>query len=126
MTQPTIISISLRLPSKACHPNAGSPGRWRAKVNATKKDRKLACYCALEAMGGQTFGWRTATERVLFMVKGRNDPANLSGWLKAYRDGFVDAGILVNDDRITHLPIEQIVDRKAPTGVIITLTKGDA
>ena len=124
MTHPTIISISLRLPSKACHPNARP--HYMAKANATAKDRKLACYCALEAMGGQKFGWRSAVETVVFNVKGHHDHANLSQWLKAYRDGFVDAGVLVNDDQLIHMPVKQIVDRKAPTGVTVTLARRDA
>lgn len=115
------ITIHLRLPSKACHPNARP--HYMAKANATRKDRMLACYVAIEAMKALTFGWRSATEQVVFRVKGHHDHANLSQWLKAYRDGIVDAGVLTNDDRIVHLPIEQIVNRKAETGVTITLTK---
>jgi len=121
---PETITISLRLPGAKTHPNARSR-TWKPKARETAADRALAHTLALVAMEGRTFGWRAATERVVFRVKGRNDPSNLSAWLKAYRDGFVDAGILTNDDRVTHLPIEQIVDRKAPTGVSITLTRDE-
>lgn len=122
MTHPTIISISLRLPSKACHPNARP--HHMAKANAKKKDRQTACYVALEAMGGKTFGWKHATAHAHFTLKREQDHDNLAAWLKHFWDGLTDAGLLSDDRGLTHKPIT-VTKGKVP-GVVLTLTKGEA
>lgn len=122
VTHPTIISISLRLPSKACHPNARP--HYMAKANAKKKDRQTACYVALEAMKGQTFGWKSAVAQLTFTTARQNDADNLLAWAKHFIDGIADAGIVTNDRDITYPPVRNVTGK--PTGVVITLTKGDA
>jgi Holliday junction resolvase RusA-like endonuclease len=119
LTVPTIITVTLPLPSKATHPNARP--HHMAKANAKAKDRKRACYYALEAMKAQRFGWTSATVQCTFTVRRRNDADNLQAWMKAYFDGFVDAGLLANDDRLTHLPVVQVTGKQ--TGVSVTLSK---
>lgn len=59
--------------------------------------------------------WHEATVQATFYFADsrKRDPGALSALLEPAWDGFQDAGLLVDDDKLTHLPIEQ---RKDPDG----------
>ncbi|MCH8275795.1 MAG: hypothetical protein IH851_13515 [Armatimonadetes bacterium] len=56
--------------------------------------------------------WREVTARLTFHFpdRRRRDHDNLAASFKSAWDGFVDAGLLVDDDRITHLPTEIVCE----------------
>lgn len=110
----TSFVVWLDTPPKALNPN----GRFHhmAKAGAVRKYRRDACTLARLVMAGQLLNWHEVTAQVTFYHrdKRRRDPDNLAAMLKPAWDGLVDAGVLVDDDRITHKPIEQAVDRQGP------------
>jgi len=117
------VKISIRLPSKATHPNARS--HWRKKMVAVRLDRKCAEMIAREVMGSATFGWEAATVHAAWTFKtaARRDRDNLLSWCKAYFDGFADAGLIANDSGLTHLP--HSVSKGKAEGVVFTFTRDE-
>lgn len=101
--------VRLPLPPERLHPNEKPHRQERARL--TKKARGMAKVLALAALNG---GPRPYFNRAIirahwgFTTKRRRDEANLQAWLKAYVDGLVDAGIIVDDssDHLTWLPCE--------------------
>lgn len=64
----------------------------------------------------QTMPWRSATTQATFYHKDsrRRDRDNLLASIKAGFDGLRDAGLLIDDDELTHLPVVREVDRSNP------------
>lgn len=101
--------VRLPLPPARLHPNEKPLRPERARL--TKKARGMAKILALAMLsGGPRPYYPRAAIRAHwgFTTRRRRDEANLQGWLKAYVDGLVDAGIIVDDsaDRLTWLPSE--------------------
>ena len=117
------VTVILPLPNKILSPNARS--HWRAKHGATKRARKLACD-ALLALEVDTIPWDAveATESFYFSTNRRRDERNQVAMLKAYYDGFVDAGLCPDDDldTLTHGKPSFHLDKQSPR-VEITLTR---
>ena len=111
--------IILPLPSGLLSPNhtIGSIGGRFAKAAAIKKYRRLAKE-AVENEQIETAPWREVTVEAAFYFdrRGRRDPDNATGSLKAAYDGTVDAGLIVDDDweHMTRLPPFFFLDRKNP------------
>jgi len=107
-------------PNCRCH--------WAEKAKAVKQARKTAyILCLVALVGRHKPRWREAVEETtfIFATKHRCDADNLAASLKSYFDGFVDAGLLLDDDKLTHLPI--IIRYGFPDekpGIIIRIAKG--
>ena len=95
------------------------------KSSATKRYRRLAKE-AIEAEQIETMPWKLASvsAHFFFARNGRRDPDNLMGWIKSAYDGFVDAGLIPDDDS-KHLRREEPtfdIDKKHPR-VELTITR---
>ena len=114
------ITIHLRLPSKDTHPN--KQVHWARKKDAVKIDRQYAGFMTGLAMGSGKFGWKSATVHAewTFKTAARRDRDNLLSWCKHFFDGFQDAGLILNDNGLTHLPHE--VTKGPVEGVVFTIT----
>jgi Holliday junction resolvase RusA-like endonuclease len=112
--------VILRLPLP--HPQASqnaTTGLHVKKGRIIREMREEACKVALAArLAGELWKQiRSARAEVQFFVpdKRRRDPNNLEAACKAYYDGFVDAGLLYDDDRFAATPkIPLIVDKDDP------------
>ena len=109
------ICIFLPLPPRALSPNARI--HWAIKARATKAYRRTCYIMALAAP--RTTGkprWSHAIARATFYhaQRRRRDGDNLLASLKAAFDGIVDAGLLLDDAGLTHLPVRQEIDRDNP------------
>lgn len=119
----TELVIELALPSKPCLPNVRA-NRYE-KIAATEQDRTDACYTALQAVVaaiGYSPRWMCAEATVQFRFPNRirRDTSNYFAGMKPQWDGLVDAGVLLDDERVIwHLPLP-VVDRNNP-GVEITI-----
>jgi crossover junction endodeoxyribonuclease RusA len=103
------ITISMPLPPPELHPNR--PVHPLAKARHTRAARDRAFYLATAMLGGRGKPYWTKVQiqiRWYFTVHRRRDEKNLDGWLKAYVDGLVDAGIMIDDnpDVVTWAPTE--------------------
>lgn len=113
------LTIVLPLPPAELSPN-GRP-HWRAKAAKTATYRQCAKEAAMIAAYensevSQTMPWRSATTQATFYHKDsrRRDRDNLLASIKAGFDGLRDAGLLIDDDELTHLPVVREVDRSNP------------
>lgn len=114
--------IDLPLPHKLLHPN----GRTRkhlyraALITKARGDAKLAGIAA-RYDANQRHPWKRATLAATFYVKHHNDmdEDGLIAWLKAYRDGLADAGIVENDRGITNGPHVVVKGAKHPRVEIV-------
>lgn len=106
--------ITLPLPSRDLSPN--SRCHWRRKANAVKSYRETACGLALKAKPRKHIPLEAATVqcRFFFAQKRRRDADNFESRMKAGWDGLVDAKVFQDDNRLTHLPCEQAIDRENP------------
>jgi len=112
------ITITLPLPPRELSPNARV--HWAAKAKRTKAMRERANMEARAAQGRRTRRWERATVRATFYHKDRRrrDRDNLLASCKAVFDGLADAGVIVDDAGLTHLPVECEVDKASPRLVI--------
>lgn len=96
----------LPVPDRRLSPNARI--NWRHRASLTKAYR-LEAYSAACAF---RMRWHKVTAKTTFHFpdKRRRDHRNLDAMLKPMWDGFVDAGLLVDDDRLTHLPSEIVCE----------------
>ena len=114
------LTIELPLPAEHLHPN--------------KRSRNHAFMARLVRDARETARWVTnghtprdfkpfgkCTLRATFYMPRRRDDDGLVSWLKPYRDGIADAGIVENDSQITMLPPEQITGKKAGRKVVIRI-----
>ena len=94
------LTFQLPIPAKALSPNARL--HWAVKSKAVKESRRTACIEALRVLGDAGMPapyWAKAKMRVVVFTATarRPDPGNLMASLKAYEDGFADAGVILND-----------------------------
>ena len=123
---PRTITITLPYPHKALSPNARC--NWRTKAEKVKRARRDAKYAAMAAMRLQ--GWdekQPATAAVIRPVffcrtKAKRDDDNFTAILKPARDGFADAGLIVNDSGFRSEPPEFRIDKDDPR-VEVTITE---
>jgi crossover junction endodeoxyribonuclease RusA len=121
------IEIILPMPARVLSPNTtiGSIAGRMMKSSATKRYRRLAME-AIEAEQIETMPWKRASvsAHFFFARNGRRDPDNLMGWIKSAYDGFVDAGLIPDDDS-KHLRREEPtfdIDKEYPR-VELTITR---
>ncbi len=102
--------VWLSVPDRRIGPNSRS--HWRVKAKIVKQVRKESGLMAILA-GAPDCGWHEVTARATFHFpdRRRRDTDNLAALLKPVYDGFTDAGLLIDDDRITHLPVEIVHER---------------
>lgn len=121
------MKLTLPLPPKELSPNhtVGSRGMRMAKAAKIKQFRarvaeEAMVWCAVRdvvtKMNNHPFPWRSATIQLTFYHKDarRRDTDNLLASCKAAFDGLRDAGVLTDDDQITHLPVIRHKDKHNP------------
>jgi crossover junction endodeoxyribonuclease RusA len=103
--------VTLPLPHKNLSPN--SRCHWRAKASAVKAYRSAAL---IAAYGKGDAPLDSAQVKCVFYFRDvrRRDSDNLLASMKSAFDGLVDAKIFKDDNRLTHLPVEQHKDGKNP------------
>lgn len=108
------LKISLPLPSSALHQHA--KGHWRAKSQATAKARQQAAWAARASWTGEPLDHARIEYRFFVPDRRRRDAANLVGACKAYVDGIVDAGVIIDDcwERLAIGAVDVEVDRADP------------
>ena len=108
--------FSTYLPPHALWPNARP--HWAAKAKEVKAYRAMAKLKCLAPMSARRNPPRLeyATVQVTFYFKDacRRDPDNALAAMKSAFDGMVDAKLLADDNRLTHLPVIMKVDRQFP------------
>jgi hypothetical protein len=122
------VVIELPLPHNILHPNGGSRHHHAKVARLVKDARGNANLCALSALGRRAApAWESARLDAAwyFDVKRlrKHDDDNLTAWLKPYRDGLADAGLVPNDSRFVMGSHRQHKSRLA--GVVITVTAMD-
>jgi Holliday junction resolvase RusA-like endonuclease len=115
--------IVLPWPDKRLNPNGRA--HWHAVAKAKKRARGDGYIAALDAMSRQ--GWlkpvQFAKTQITFfhkLDKRHRDGDNHLAMLKAYFDGFADAGVIVNDSGFMHQPIRfaASLDRRVEVEII--------
>lgn len=94
------LTFQLPLPHGSLSPNARV--HWAVKSKAVKAARRVACLEAIRVLGDAGVPapyWGKAKMRVVVFTATarRPDPGNFMASLKAYEDGFADAGVILND-----------------------------
>ena len=109
------ITLVLPLPHYCLSPNART--HWTMKAGVTKKARRLARE-AVEAEEVCTAPWsRVKAHEAFFYGTNRNrDERNAVAMLKAYYDGVVDAGLIIDDNHqiLSHGQPTFDIDKEAP------------
>lgn len=110
------VIVTLPLPSRDLSPNAR--GHWGKKARAAKKARNdgyLATVAARIDCQHKT-PFKTAEAHTTFYVRDnrRRDADNLLASLKPSFDSMVDAGLLVDDCGLVHMPMTIAVDKLRP------------
>ncbi len=117
------ITLVLPLPHRCLSPNARA--HWTVKAGVTKKARRLARE-AVQAEDVMTVPWGkvTATEAFFYKAIRNRDERNAVAMLKAYYDGVVDSGLILDDNHniLTHGQPSFYTDKENPR-VEITITK---
>lgn len=111
-----MLTITLPLPPKELSPNARV--HWRVKALKVKGYRQAAMeeamVAARDARMEAPFSW-VRIKATFFHTQNRGrDADNALASLKSAFDGLADAGIVTNDRKITHEPVEFMVDRERP------------
>lgn len=117
------VELTLSLPPRAASHNH-QRGKWRESVRAKRALREEACMAALVArvQGVILKSWWGAKAELRFFVadKYRRDPANLLEATKGFFDGFVDAGLLRDDDHVLTAVVDDIQrDGEARTEILL-------
>ncbi len=109
-------TITLSLPPNVLSPNSGRHGSWRPRAKAKKAYRYVAKIETLWITDDYEPRWPAATVRATFYFKDRRrrDKDNFNAMLKPAWDGLVDAGLLADDDQLTHLPTVFELDKENP------------
>ena len=113
--QTDAVRVVLPLPPKELSPNARV--HWAKKARATRIYRGKAWAGALVRLDRiEPPRWRHATMQSTFYWpdKRRRDRDNAEACMKHARDGFVDAGVLVDDDELVVLPTRFEVHKFQP------------
>jgi crossover junction endodeoxyribonuclease RusA len=116
------VRLVLPLPAKELSPNARC--HYMAKARKAKAYRNAAMICTVAAMrqAGIREPWQAATAQATFHFRHNRarDRDNLLASLKNGFDGIADAGLVVNDSQITHLPVLLgQIDKRNPHVVIV-------
>jgi len=112
------VKIVLPLPPRNLSPNCptSSRGGRIGKACAARKCRGLSGDAIRECDIEKT--WQVVTMQAIFYHKTerRRDGVNHNAMLKAYQDGIVDGGLVVDDDseHFTTLPPIFRIDKKTP------------
>jgi hypothetical protein len=112
------VVVAFSIPPRELWPN-GRPNPF-AKARAVRAHRDTARMTAAAAVTLGRIGkpWERATLQTAFYWPDlrRRDEGNAVASLKAYIDGLVDGGLLVDDStaNLRHLPATFDIDRKAP------------
>jgi Holliday junction resolvase RusA-like endonuclease len=118
------IEISLPIPSKCLWPN--SRCHYMAKSREVFRSRETCEAVVRMAMSdsGIVGGWRKATVQAVFRFPFRRtrDSDNMLASLKSVFDGLRDAGLIVDDSGLTHLPVIHFVSIERP-GVTLKITR---
>lgn len=116
MTEYPVVVV-LPLPSSKLSPN-GQHGHWSSLSKARKKARSDGYIATLKAridcQHVKPFVKCEAHATFYFRTNRRRDGDNYAAMLKPYWDGMVDAGLVVNDSGIRHMPVKFEVDKKQP------------
>ena len=98
------VTVEIPIPPPQLKPNARV--HYMAKAKATKKHRAVVGMLALAArpLHHKPFAACSIRAEFYFKQRRRRDPDNLIAWLKSAFDGLRDAGIIVDDWRVTHEP----------------------
>lgn len=115
------MKLVLDLPPAELSPNRRV--HWAKKARAVKYYRAFAAVVARCAPNYRK-GWERAEVRAVFHLPDarRRDPDNLMAAMKAAWDGFVDAGVLADDNGLILHPPVLAIDRAHPR-VEVTLTE---
>lgn len=120
---PLALTVELPIPPHALSPNARPHFMERARL---KKQARIAAWIAAVAeaqnaglvdaipAAGLVAVWSFKTRRL-------RDEDNLTGWLKAYRDGLADAGVVADDHAIEWTVHVVTIDRDRPEGVRLAI-----
>jgi len=113
---PDVLTVTIGLPQRVLSPNARC--HWGVKARATKRARVEAWAATQVAMyeANVKGGWKEATAEVHWYARQdrKRDRDNCLASLKASFDGIVDAGLLRDDNAITHLPLVILIDPQNP------------
>jgi Holliday junction resolvase RusA-like endonuclease len=121
---PDVIVIDLPLPDKRLQVN--KPGRdlhWAERGRIVKATRQLAGYTAKPSAPKKP--WSRATLHATFYVQQirKRDDDNLNRWIKAYRDGLADAGIVKDDNHFTLRAPAVVIDPKQQPRVVLRIER---
>lgn len=108
------IIIDLPLPPDALHPN--SRPTWQKRARLVKQARAIACIVARQNKPNTPL--KVACYRLIFRLPRKRDYDGLGAWVKAYIDGFIDAGLLIDDSDFRPMGIERFSGvAESPFGV---------
>jgi crossover junction endodeoxyribonuclease RusA len=118
----TDFSFTIPLPHKGLSPNARSHFRTLAALK--KAARQLSSVLAGGNLRGKRPQWVLAETRIKWYTKTvrHPDPDNALASLKATWDGLKDAGLILDDNYLQHMPIVFAKDASNPR-VEITVTQ---
>ena len=110
--------LTLSIPPKELNPNSRSHFMAKSrKVKAYRHEAKIeALRWIRSGMGSKPTLWTEAAVQVLYFAPDARsrDKDNLLAALKPAFDGLADAGLVVNDRGLTHLPLLIEVDKAKP------------
>lgn len=126
------LTLELPHPGNACNPNARAHHMVKAK--AVKKMREAAqimAFYELRKVNANPPRWERAEVQATFYRPGklakRMDDDNCISSLKGVCDGLQDAGLILNDSGLRHLPPIQVIGDEATERklvLVIRETKG--
>lgn len=110
-----LLEVTLSFPPKELMPNALRRLHHQARARITKPYREEAGW-VWRSQRLPAAALEVATARAVFYQpdRRRRDPDNLLLSLKPVWDGARDAGVLIDDDELYHLPVVKRVDRENP------------
>ena len=124
------LTLTLDLPPQACRPNYRKGARWKSNQEraVARDESKVRTLSAMnEAKLYVPPKWKRARGQAVwyFKKRGRRDPTNLNATLKWTLDGFVQAGLLADDDHFHWDDPVVLIDKERPR-LEITITKGES
>ena len=118
MENPPIYILKLDMPHRDLSPNRENNVHWSIRAKLKQKGRYASMIATKiyfhKLLTSNLFEpYRKATIKTVFYCKTKRtrDARNFASACKATDDGIVDAGLLSNDDQITWMPVEFIVDK---------------
>lgn len=121
------LTIDLPYPARELSPNGGTR-HHRGKIARLKKyHRNMAYLATMGAKGRRTgFPWAKAIITAHWYHPQKrlalHDDDNLTSWLKCYRDGVADAGVVKNDRHCKMGEHHQAADAANPR-IVLTFTE---